>query len=209
MFDLTHRAEADGSVVARAEIPCTLHLTSSDFEGGYYGKHAIQFAISTLDTASYMLIDALEEVGTNGRYTPLVLPNDLILEAEKEPGGLPADFKKFMDSYADVYVDDDGDEWLFNGIHGDGYGDANYRHRGVSYSEIQREFHHDLTAALVACKTWREDIARQVQRRVNECLGSPSQLWNVEIGGPVPGENNRWYGSGFHCTLWYETRVQA
>ena len=31
MFDLTHRTEADGSVVACAEIPCTLHLTSSDF----------------------------------------------------------------------------------------------------------------------------------------------------------------------------------
>ena len=208
MFDLTHRTEAGGSVVARAEIPCTLHLTSSDFEGGYYAKHAIQFALSTLNTASFVLIDALEEVGTNGRYTPLVLSNDLIPEAKKVPGGLPADFKKFMDTYADVYVDDDGDEWLFNGIHGEGYGDANYKQRGVSYLEIQREFHRDLTGALVACETWREDIAGQVQRLVNECLGSPSQLWNVEIGEPMT-DGNRWYDSGFHCTIWYETRVRA
>lgn len=208
MFDLTHRTEADGSVVARAEIPCTLHLTSSDFEGGYYGKHAIQFALSTLDTASYMLIDALEEVGTNGRYTPLVLSNDLIPETKKELGALPADFAKFMDTYADGYVDDDGDKWLY-GIHGGGYGDANYRRRGVGYLEIQSEFHRDLTAALVACKTWREDITRQVQGHVNECLGSTDQLWNVEISDPVPDENNRWYDAGFNCTLWYETRVQA
>lgn len=208
MFDLTHRTEADGSVVARAEIPCTLHLTSPDFEGGYYGKHAIQFALSTLDAASDMLIDALEEVGTDGRYTPLVLSNDLIPETKKDLGALPADFKKFMDTYADVYVDDDGDEWL-EGIHGDGYGDANYRQRGVGYLEIQHEFHRDLTAALAACKLWREDIAGQVQRLVNECLGAPSQMWTVEIGDPVPDENNRWYDSGFHCTIWYETRVQA
>ena len=208
MFDLTHRTEADGSVVARAEIPCTLHLTSSDFEDRYYVKHAIQFALDTLDTASDMLIDALEEVGTNGRYTGLVLPNDLILEAKKSRGGLPADFQKFMDTYTDVYVDDDGDEWLFNGIHGNGYGDANYKQRGVTYAKIQEEFHRDLTGALVACKLWRENIARQVQRLVNECLGSPSQLWKVEIGDPVT-DGNRWYDAGFHCTIWYETRVQA
>lgn len=203
MFDITHRTEADGSVVARAEIPCTLHLTSSDFEGGYR-KRTIQFALSTLDTASDMLIDALEEVGTNGRYTTLGLSNDLITETKKELSALPTDFKKFMDTYADVYVDDDGDEWL-EGIHGD----ANYKQRGVNYLEIQREFHRDLTAALVACKLWREDIAGQVQGHVNECLGSTDQLWNVEISDPVPDENNRWYDAGFNCTLWYETRVQA
>lgn len=209
MFDLTHRTEADGSVVARVELPCTLHLTSSDFGNDYCWRevrktaNTIGFGLEHADPdVSDGIIDAMDSMGGNGAYYPLDVLYNLVEEVKEEEGEMPPAFQKFLDTYGITWVTDYGDTAL-DGI--DGYGGVPYVEQTV---EMQTTFHHALTAAVAACKTWREDITQQLEQHVNEVLGSKSGLWNVEILEPIEGKNRR-CDAAFRCNIFYETRVQA
>lgn len=212
MFDLTHRTEADGSVVARAEIPCTLHLTSSDFGNDFMwvevwkSSNTLGYALVPADFAAR---EALETVGGDENYRPLAVSTIDLDDWTKENGGeLPPAFKEFMDKYGDTW--ESPYRTMLDGVCGytpDKWGYL--EESGLNTLTAQDPFHRDLTGAVAACESWRDDLERQLRDAVNECLGSSSRVWNVEIGDPVPDENNRWYDSGFHCTLWYETHVQA
>lgn len=207
MFDLTHRTEADGSVVARAEIPCTLHLTNSNFGNDFCwretwkSRDVLGFALDPVSAAP-ATESVLGNVGGDGDYRPLWIDWDTPISEHAD--GMPPALEHLVDTYG-VFAHYEGEEPICEGI--DGMAQYVVGSGGDGVDE-EMQFYEALTAAVKESEHLRREIEYRLNEPLNDALGSGNGLWNVEILEPVDGEN-KWLDTAFKCNIFYETRVQA